>query len=743
MAPSISAMARWAAVNAPLALLAIGALTALSTTPDCEKDGKCQAEQGEALLQKRQVTQRMMASELSEKSEKKGRKKSGKAKQAVLNGHEPAFHISGVPVYGALPLALSELQPPHDTKRDWIIMLKEDATDEEEHAFCSYHGLSCALEGHPDSGGVPFVEMSLTDAELQMLVKEHEGRVTFVEAVTTVQLSPEMPNDPNGPDYAPLGALLELTSSTDYPWGIKRVRADLSRGEGSGVNVYVLDTGLNIHHNDFGGRAFAALDMTNNVQDVCDPSNASCARDMHGHGTHCAGTIAGNVHGVASGASVHGVKVLGDSGSGFTHWIVGGIDWVVASGAKPAVISMSLGGSGTTQSYKAAINAATAHGVTVVVAAGNDQDNACDYSPAFVPNAITVGSSTSQDSRSWFSNWGECLDMFAPGSNIKSAAHDSNTSLSTLSGTSMACPHVSGAAAWLLGQDSTLSPSQIMDRLREVGDHGLISDSKCGSYNLVLTLTESGNSEADAPAPTCAPTPECVDSNNGALDPYGDGCAAYDSTPAWCGGQYDDNDFSSDVHCCGCGGGVDPSICHNTDFGALDPYGDDCADYVQSPGWCGGNYDDADFSSDVHCCVCGGGGAGPAPPTPAPDAPTTTPAPPPPPPPCTDTDNGATDPFGDSCADYSSNPGWCGPDQYDDHDFSNSVMCCACDGGLVGLAQANATVAKATKAQKAGKAAEVSHKAREAHAHKSKTLPERKPTPAALEQKVGKRVKTA
>merc|ERR1719323_234464 len=176
----------------------------------------------------------------------------------------------------------------------------------------------------------------------------------------------------------------------------------------------------------------------------------SCAGDRQGHGTHCAGTAAGESFGVAPSAAIRSIKVLSDSGSGQWTWSYYALDWLATHPTRPAVASMSLGGSGTQQAMRDAVDAAVNGGVTVVVAGGNSNSDACNFSPAFVPSAITVGSTTSLDERSSFSNYGSCTDIWAPGSSVESAAHTSDTGSSTLSGTSMACPHVAGGAAIVL-----------------------------------------------------------------------------------------------------------------------------------------------------------------------------------------------------------------------------------------------------------------------------------------------------
>merc|ERR1719437_418950 len=164
--------------------------------------------------------------------------------------------------------------------------------------------------------------------------------------------------------------------------------------------------------------------------------DANCARDKQGHGTHCAGSAAGDTYGVAPLAQVRSIKVLSDSGSGQWSWSYSALDWLATSSVRPAVASMSLGGSGNQQAMKDAVDAAVAAGVVVSVAAGNDNTDACNFSPAYVPSAITVGSTDSTDRRSYFSNYGTCVDIWAPGSSVLSAGHTSDSASSTKSGTS-------------------------------------------------------------------------------------------------------------------------------------------------------------------------------------------------------------------------------------------------------------------------------------------------------------------
>jgi subtilisin family serine protease len=278
-------------------------------------------------------------------------------------------------------------------------------------------------------------------------------------------------------------------TQTDATWGIDRIdqaALPLNRtyryfaSAGQGITVYVIDTGIFLAHNEFGGRAKFG---TNTV----DSDN----QDGNGHGTHVAGTIGGTIYGVAKKVTLVAVKVLGANGSGTTTGVVGGVDWVTKDHKARnqqgrSVANMSLGG-GASTSLDSAVAASIGEGVVYAVAAGNDNKLACNYSPARVATAITVGATTNTDARSSFSNHGTCLDLFAPGSSITAAWIGSNTAINTISGTSMAAPHVAGAAAVYLGEASAqITPEQVRTALVNSATKGVVTNAMTGSPNLLL-----------------------------------------------------------------------------------------------------------------------------------------------------------------------------------------------------------------------------------------------------------------
>jgi len=390
---------------------------------------------------------------------------------------------------------------------DYVVLFTDGTTNADISAFC---GGSCPLMGHPDQGGVPFAAVK-GKSQLNALMAQPSAMTAKVSVV-----------EPDEEDHM----IEDMESETQLAsWGLDRVRAETRSNSGMGQTIYVQDTGIRSSHSDFGGRASPAIDLTSGSVEVCSSSSTTCAADRQGHGSHCAGTAAGATYGVASQATLKAVKTLSDQGSGARSWQFAAIDWVTANGVKPSVISMSLGGSGADAGYTTSIGAASNAGITVVVAAGNSNSDACNFSPAFTPAAITVGSTDSLTRRSSFSNYGSCVQIWAPGSSITSVGISSDTSSATLSGTSMACPHVSGGAALVLERNPTFTAPKVLEEMLATAWTDEITGLYPSDTNKELYVGAGG---APAPVPTPAPPPgswtvtgsgctktgDCIQSNN-------------------------------------------------------------------------------------------------------------------------------------------------------------------------------------------------------------------------------------
>ncbi|XP_071810178.1 extracellular serine proteinase-like [Asterias amurensis] len=247
-------------------------------------------------------------------------------------------------------------------------------------------------------------------------------------------------------------------------------------GTGAGVNAYVIDTGVNPNHWEFSGRATAWYDAL-----------GGSGVDCNGHGTHCSGTVGSNTYGVAKDVTIYGIRVLSCIGFGSNSGVVDGIDFVGSNGQLPAVVSMSLGGGASSATDNAVENLVNL-GFTVSAAAGNENVDACNSSPARVPTAITVGATDSSDARASFSNYGSCVSIFAPGVDITSTWHTTNWGTNTISGTSMACPHVSGAAAIMLGNNPSLSPAALKSSMLSSSTSNVVSNAGFRSPNKMLYI---------------------------------------------------------------------------------------------------------------------------------------------------------------------------------------------------------------------------------------------------------------
>jgi len=278
------------------------------------------------------------------------------------------------------------------------------------------------------------------------------------------------------------GIVTADTTQSNPPWGLDRIdqrNRPLSgtytyNWTGSGVRAYVIDTGIRTTHTQFGGRA-------SNVFDAFGGSGADC----NGHGTHVSGTIGGSTYGVAKSALLRGVRVLDCNGSGSNSGVIAGVDWVTSNHINPAVANMSLGG-GASSALDTSVNNLANSGVPIAVAAGNSNVDACGTSPARAANAITVGATTTTDARASFSNFGTCLDIFAPGSGILSSWFSSDTATATLSGTSMASPHVAGVAALYKQFSPGASSTTVRNAIVNGSTTNVVTSAGTGSPNRLL-----------------------------------------------------------------------------------------------------------------------------------------------------------------------------------------------------------------------------------------------------------------
>lgn len=347
--------------------------------------------------------------------------------------------------------------------------------------------------GHVYAFAIEGFSATLTDDQVSRLRRDR--RINYIEPDQVISIS---------------------STQSNATWGLDRVdQPNLPLNQtytydatGVGVKAYIIDTGILPTHNEFGNRASVGFDAFNGD-----------GIDRQGHGTHVAGTVGGNVYGVAKNVSLVGVKVLDDNGSGSVTTVLAGMDWVVANHVKPAVANMSLGG-GASTAIDDAVGRMYNAGVPVIVAAGNGNragrgDDACKYSPARAPNAYTIGATTSTDAKAVYSNYGDCVNLFAPGSSITSAWIGSNTATNTISGTSMASPHVAGGAALFLEYNPGATAQQVYDALTANSTKNVVTSSKTTNNHMLYTLGfGTGGGEDPPPAENKPPVADFTYSVN-------------------------------------------------------------------------------------------------------------------------------------------------------------------------------------------------------------------------------------
>jgi subtilisin family serine protease len=362
-----------------------------------------------------------------------------------------AGQLSAAPIYG--------LNDPDRVPNGYIVVLNDN-----QHTLSVATEMSTTFNANViQTYGQSIKGFSTSMTATNIRVLANDPRVAYIEADRVIRIN---------------------ATQSPATWGLDRLDQHTLPLSGSysydttasNVNAYVIDTGIRFTHSEFGGRAISGFTAVN---------DGNGAFDCNGHGTHVAGTIGGATYGVAKQVTLYAVRVMDCSGSGLLSNVIAGIDWVTSNHIAPAVANMSLGG-GFSRSLNDAVTRSIASGVTYVVAAGNNNTNACNESPPSVSQAITVGASTQTDARASFSNIGTCVDVFAPGQGITSSWATGDFATSTISGTSMASPHVAGVAALYLAQNPNTSPAAVHSAVVGAATSGRLTNVGTGSPNLLV-----------------------------------------------------------------------------------------------------------------------------------------------------------------------------------------------------------------------------------------------------------------
>jgi subtilisin family serine protease len=396
--------------------------------------------------------------------------------------------LAALPAVFAGPV-INKRQTADTIPNQWIVKLNDNAVLDKVLPLVKVLGINPTFQY--DAPGIKGFAFKGPEALVNALSKI--GALKSVEPDTIVSINAPIP-ETEAEEEAYIEKRAMVTQS-NAPWQLGRIDSierptsspysyTYDNSAGAGTVVYVIDTGINTEHRLFEGRAIIGANFVQN-------ENSS---DLHGHGTHCAGSVGSSNYGVAKKATLIAVKVLNQNGTGASSQTMAGVNWAVndaksrGQGVGKSVISMSLGGAYNANS-NSAVKAAVDAGIFVAVAAGNNNADAANYSPGSEPSVCTVAASDINDKRASFSNYGSLIDIFGPGVSIKSTWIGSTSAVNTLSGTSMATPHIAGLAAYLIGQGITLSPANMCARLQSMSAKDKITDTM-GSVNY---LANNGN----------------------------------------------------------------------------------------------------------------------------------------------------------------------------------------------------------------------------------------------------------